>query len=1118
MLWWGGPDGGPGSQVSETIRINLHAHSHHSDGETAPDLLAERLAGAGVRVAALTDHDSIEGLPVFRDALARRGVGFVTGVELTAFDPEDGECHILGYGFDPGNPALRALLGRAAGGRRPSYLQALSSAFERSRSSADRQAPAGGKPPQGAPEPVEAIRTLHEAGGLAFLAHPVVPGRKFYWEALERQVARLKAQGLDGLEAFSPGWPADLSRDLVALARRHGLLVSAGSDYHGPDLPGSTELAVEMPMDLWGGLRDGLLRRGSGTAVQPPLRKAIDLRPAPRSHWAAFLLRVVLPTALAIGLFVGVLFRVLIPAFEDRLLERKRETIRELTNVASGILAEYEADVRAGTLTLAEAQKAAAERIQDLRYGGEGKDYFWITDLDVRMIMHPYRTDLNGRDVSDFQDPRGVRIFVEFAHALRDRDDASVEYVWHWKDDPDRLEPKQSYIKKFAPWGWILGTGLYLEDVQREIRAMAVRLVRVSLGITALCALLLLFVATQSLRFDRRRAIVEEELRESHERYRTLVESATEGTLMVLDGRPAFANPTMLELLDVTEDELRLLELEAILPSGLVSRMSVPPGVRAEESLLRRRDGSRIEVVLDTTRVSFAGREGFVLAARALRPGRRGEARRASRDLDRENLLGDLQASLMFLHEPVAPLACAPVFCDIRDPAVKGASLMTARGASAVVVTAAGEPVGLVTDTDIRARLVAGGLSPNQPLHAIMSAPLVSIEARALVYEAILTMREKGVDHLVVRDESGRVMGVVRHRELLLFHRYSLAVLTQEIRHAPSVEAVAAARRGLPNLVKVLVEGGARARNITRAITAVTDAVVLRLLEIGAAGLGPAPARYAFMALGSQGREEQTLSSDQDHAIIFEDVPDRALDEVRSYFLKLGKFVSDGMAKAGYPLCPGDIMAGNPRWCQPLAAWKADFAGWLRTAEPKDILDLKIFFDFRAIHGERELAAELRRHIDDGLAQEPPFLLQYAKSALQDKAPLSFFGHIVLAEGKEGARTFDIKEAMIPVVNFARLYAFRHGVAGVNTLDRLHALLEVGAIRETLHDEAVKVYDYLMGLRLAHQVRGADKGGPAGNDVDPAELTQLEETLLKQAFAQIANIQKKISYDFLGSA
>jgi len=1104
--------------VSETVRINLHGHSQLSDGELAPGELAERLAAAGVRAAALTDHDTLDGLPAFREALARKGVGFIAGIELTVVDPEEGEKHILGYGFDPGHGALRDLLDRTSAQRKPSYLQALSSAFDRGRSSGHLLNGGGARPAPGTPSAAEAIRVLHEAGGLAVLAHPVLPGRKPDLAALERLVIKLKAWGLDGLEAYYPGYSAGLSRDLVAMAGRLGLVVSAGSDFHGPGLPGSTELVAELPPELWRDFRDRLLDRGSGPAGRPASPAAPDAQPLPRPAWNSFLVRILLPTAMAIGLFVVFLFQVLIPSFEDRLLERKRDTIRELTTVAWWILAEYDAAAREGRLTVEDARGAAAARIRDLRYGNEGKDYFWITDLDVRMIMHPYRTDLNGRDVSDFQDPRGVRIFVEFANALRDRDDAYVEYVWQWKDDPDRMEPKQSYIKKFAPWGWILGTGLYLEDVQREIQAMAARFTRVSVAIAALCALLLLFVASQSMRIERRRAKAEDELRESHEKYRALVETATEGTLMVLDGRPAFANPTMLELLDVTPDELGLLDLAEVLPGRELASLEGSGGLAPEETSLRRRDGSRVDVVLSAARISFAGRPGFALAARPLRAGRKGDTGADRRGRDRENLIAELQASLMFLNEPVAPLASPPVFCDVQDPVSRGAALMTARGASAVVVTAAGEPVGLVTDNDIRSRMVAAGLAGASPLHAIMSAPLVSIEANALVYEAILVMRERNVDHLLVRDENGQMAGIVRNRDLLLFHRYSLAVLTQEVRHAASPEAITAARRGLPRLVKVLVEGGARARSITRAVTAVTDAAVTRLLELAAAEFGPAPARFAFIALGSEGREEQTLATDQDHAIVFEDVPEEAVPGVQAHFMKVGRFVSEGLAQAGYPLCLGEIMAGKPRWCQPLRTWKAYFTDWLRTAEPKDILDIKIFFDFRTVQGEQEFARELRAHVDGVLAQEPPFLLHFAQYTLQYKAPLSFFRHIVLEEGKEGQRTLNLKDALMPVVNFARLYAFRHGVADVNTVDRLHALLELGVLRENLHDEAVQVYDYLMQLRLARQVASLDRDETPGNDIDPRELTHIESTLLKQALAQIANIQKKISFDFLGSA
>jgi signal transduction histidine kinase len=186
--------------------------------------------------------------------------------------------------------------------------------------------------------------------------------------------------------------------------------------------------------------------------------------------WRWFALRIVLPSVLVILSFITLLFAVLIPTLEESLLARKREMTSELTNSAWSILAEYEKEVTDGRLTMAEAQASAIERIKYLRYGAEGKDYFWITDMHPRMVMHPYRPDLDGQELTGFTDQNGVRLFVEFATMVRERDHGYVNYVWQWKDDPDRLEAKQSYVRGFTPWGWVIGTGIYVEDVRPRSR------------------------------------------------------------------------------------------------------------------------------------------------------------------------------------------------------------------------------------------------------------------------------------------------------------------------------------------------------------------------------------------------------------------------------------------------------------------------------------------------------------------------------------------------------------------------------------------------------------------------------------------------------------------------
>ncbi|MCC6932160.1 MAG: hypothetical protein IT292_02755 [Deltaproteobacteria bacterium] len=371
-------------------------------------------------------------------------------------------------------------------------------------------------------------------------------------------------------------------------------------------------------------------------------------------------------------------------------------------------------------------------------------------------------------------------------------------------------------------------------------------------------------------------------------------------------------------------------------------------------------------------------------------------------------------------------------------------------------------------------------------------------------------MRERNIRHLVARDETGQITGIVDNHDLLRFYRYSPAMLAQEARNAQSEEQLVAVRRDLPKLVQALIETGARTRSITRSITSISDTLTSRLIHLAVAELGTPPTRFAFLALGSEGREEQNLASDQDNTIIFEDGDGQALPVVHEYFIKLGALVCKWLDAAGYASCKGEIMASNLKWCQPLSVWKNYFSQWIFSPEPQNILETMTFFDFRVLQGEKELETQLRKHINAQLQQEPPFLLHCAQYALQYKIPLVFFGNIIVAgSDKDDFRTFDIKEAMMPIVNFARLYALKHQVAGTHTLNRLCELMESEIIRKSLHDEVVEVYDYLMQLRLRHQVQMIEQGKAPDKAIAPKNLTQMEEALLKQAFTQITNIQKK---------
>ncbi len=1186
-----------------TLKVNLHCHSNLSDGELAPEELAALLARAGVRYAALTDHDTVQGQSVFRSALAQHGVGYVAGLEMTALDDE-GPVHLLVYGFDPASSHLEKALKRTE--------------------------------PEGEGLPVKkAIEWAHRAGGKVFLAHPFVLAVDR--DTLKLRLARLQALGLDGLEAIYAPYSQAQILVLLDLAREMGLAVCAGCDFHGPDRMGLSDLGMNMPLDLWRAFRNTLLSSpGKTTKTRPqaadPMKRAL-----PKLEWKNFLLRILMPTLLAIGLLVVPIFVYVIPGFEEALLTRKSEMIRELTNSACSILQEYHQDVLAGRMGKAEAQKAAAERLQFLRYGKEGKDYFWITDLQPRMVMHPYRTDLNGQDLTNYVDPKGTRVFVEFARLAQEKHEGYLEYVWQWKDDATRVSPKQSYVRLFEPWGWVVGTGLYLEDVHAEISALTSRVIHVSLALALVIALLLLFVAQQSFRIERKRLLAEEALRESHEKYRTLVEASKEGTLMILEGRCVFANQTFLNLMGYSEEEWALVELDEAfsLREGTMSRwaqaMQDPASVlHSVEAHLRIRDGQDVEALITPERIVLGDRDGVILIVRDLSVQKevqaaldesqsrfrsvaenlkvgvfralmdrrltiveanaaaerllgvpagdgglreclgagedleslrdellgRGEVRermvrlsdgtlvsltatlvrdeasepkfcdaiaedataRTREAVERDSLIADLQTALLFLGEPVKRFMREPLATGFQTSVAQAAVLMNRDDVGALLVQApTGEPIGLVTDHDLRQRVVARSLDPARPVFEIMSSPLLSVTPTAQGHEALELMREKGVQHLVVKDESGSVVGLVRGQDLLQVDHYPLVFLSRSIKEASRPEAVTEHRRRLPVLVKSLIDSGAKPIHICRAISAVSDIVTEKLVAFAEAELGSAPVPYAFLAMGSQGREEQTLFSDQDTAILFDLPPGIRFEDVQAHLLQVGDRVSGWLEAAGYPICKGGMMARNPRWCQPLSQWKRYFSGWIGLAEPQNLMEFNTFFDFRCIHGDAGLTSALRAHIRSELASNEPFFGYMAQDALQYKPPLGFFGKIVTDTDIHGHKTFNAKDAMASIVNFARLYALRHGVVETSTFHRLRRLQELGVLTSTGYEDLSQAHDFLMALRLRHQAERLSAGFQADNDIELKSLTSIEENLLKQVFAQITTLQKKINYDFLGA-
>lgn len=848
--------------------------------------------------------------------------------------------------------------------------------------------------------------------------------------------------------------------------------------------------------------------------------------------------RLILPALLAVALFVISIFAIIIPAFRSNIMDRKREMIRELTNSAWSVMQEYAVEEKNGRLSAEEAQKRAIADIRYLRYGEERKDYFWITDMQPRMVMHPYRTTLEGEDLSGKagEDPTGKKLFVEMVEVCKKQGSGYVEYMWQWKDDPSRIVPKLSYVKGFEPWGWVIGTGIYIEDVKEEITALTARLITISIVISIVIALLLFYITQQSLKIERQRLLAEKGLRESEEKYRALVEAATEGTMMVMEGKYIYSNQPILDLLGYSTDEFKNLELCGIMAqqdpqqdTGCRHFMAAMAGEEAPpnfEAVLKKKNNDTVDVEITISKISLGDQKGFIVIARETGHGKHIEERKKL-EQSRDNLIAELQASQLFFNQPIKHFLQEITQCSMNTTVQKAAAIMSKSKYSAVLVTAANSSdetdrekyIGILTDRDIRSRVVAEGTGTDRPVYEVMTSPLLTIPDSSLIFEAMLLMREKGVRHLAVKDHSEKIVSIVSDQQLLHMQSNSSANLIKEIHEARLVEDIVTTRNRMPRLVKSLIDSGANSRNICRILTAVSDAIVEKLLGFALGELGPPPAPFAFIALGSEGREEQTLKTDQDNAIIYEDVPDPGQKQLaKDYFLKLGETVCTWLDQCGYKLCEGEVMARNPKWCRPLSGWKKHFGGWIAAATPQDLLEVNIFFDFRPVYGDRKFTSELRAYIDEALAGRPEFFQFIARNALLYKPPIGFFGNIVVDSSGDNPSTFDIKEAMKPIVNFARLYTLKHNVEETNTQERLHRLYNQGVLTKASYQEMVKVYDYMMQMRFKHQAQVISENREPDNFINPRQLTDIEHTLLKNMFSQINNFQKRLSYDFTGTA
>ncbi|HET9596096.1 MAG TPA: DUF294 nucleotidyltransferase-like domain-containing protein [Anaeromyxobacteraceae bacterium] len=431
-------------------------------------------------------------------------------------------------------------------------------------------------------------------------------------------------------------------------------------------------------------------------------------------------------------------------------------------------------------------------------------------------------------------------------------------------------------------------------------------------------------------------------------------------------------------------------------------------------------------------------------------------------------------------------------------------------GSVVVADPARGVPLGIFTLRDLLRRVALPGAELEQPIACVMTSGLITLGPHATAHQAALVMARNHVRRVIVVDAAGALVGVVSQDDLFGLERAGVTEVGDRIRAARDVEALRDTAAGIRRLATGLLAQGVGAEMLTHAISTLNDLLTIRILELTADELDPPTVPMCWIALGSEGRLEQTFATDQDNGLVFECAPSD-VDRVREALLPFARAVNARLAACGFPECKGGIMAGNPRWCLSLAEWKRTFAQWILEPHPEALLGAAIFFDLRPIHGHEALADGLREWVVETARGQPLFLRLLAEEALAWRPPLGTFRDFVCDGSKEFPHTIDLKaNGARPFVDAARVLALANGVSHTNTAERLRAAAE--AIRLDPDDAAAIVdgYHVVHLARLRNQCRGAVGDG---NRVDPRALNDLERQVLKEAFRQARKLQHRLAVE-----
>jgi CBS domain-containing protein len=454
----------------------------------------------------------------------------------------------------------------------------------------------------------------------------------------------------------------------------------------------------------------------------------------------------------------------------------------------------------------------------------------------------------------------------------------------------------------------------------------------------------------------------------------------------------------------------------------------------------------------------------------------------------------------------------APVTCPPDMPVRAALALMRKdRIGSILVADADGKPVGVFTLNDLRDRVAVEECDLDRPMSVVMTRNPFCLSGDATAMEAALAMAKRLIHHVVVTSAEGRIIGVVSEKDLFALQRLGVGNIAGALAEAQDMNTLVSAADDIRKLARMLMAQGLEAEQLTRLISELNDQLSQRVLYLAFADAGLEDISWCWLALGSEGRLEQTLLTDQDNGLIFALPPGVSADEMRERLLPVARQVNEGLAACGFPLCKGEIMAGNPKWCLSLEEWQSTFSEWLFRGDAPVLLNASIFFDFRTLAGDVSLALTLRDWLNDKIKGNRRFLKLMTLNALGNRPPLGLVRDFVTDGEGEEAGTMDLKlHGTTLFVDAARIFALAAGTCETSTVGRFRAAATAWKLDEAEVSGWIEAFHHIQQLRLRQHQQQLEHDQAMTNRVSPSDLSTLDRTFLKEALRQAKKLQGKL--------